>query len=85
MTTYQHPDCTEDPAACRVTVRHWISTLLAWEPQYDGNGMQVNADPNTAVNEMTCATCARVWQTETQAGVTTTRWVAPLAPPPSDL
>jgi hypothetical protein len=77
----QHPACTLDAGECRIAMRHWIDTMIAWEPIYDGNGVMTNSDPNTAVHEYSCATCSRVWQIRTTGGEQTLRDV----PPPATL
>lgn len=69
----RHPDCTADPATCRVSRKHWVQNLIAWEPVYDGNGMMMNSDPNTFISEMSCTTCLRVWQVETLGSTSTVR------------
>jgi len=80
---YQHPACGEDPTVCRITVRHWMEAPQEYVPQFDGTGAIISADPNTAINELTCSTCARVWQHVTSGGETTLRLTP--SPPPPDL
>ena len=71
--TNRHPDCPNEPASCRITAKSSVTTLLAWEPQFDGAGMQVNQDPNTFLTIFTCSTCQGVWQqTRTGDQMTTT-------------
>ena len=71
--TNRHPDCPNEPAACRITAQSSVMTKIAWEPVVDGAGTQVNADPNTVLTVYTCATCAGVWQqTRTGNDVVTT-------------
>lgn len=60
-----NPDCTRDPADCRVTVATSIKQpLIEWTPLFDGNGQQVNADPNTHVRHYRCDTCGDEWEAE---------------------
>jgi hypothetical protein len=68
----RHPSCNRPPAQCRVTRKHWIATQIDWTPLYDGEGVMINIDPNRFINEMSCATCAHVWQVITEHGVSRT-------------
>ena len=70
--THRHPHCEHQALECRVTRKHWIANLVAWTPVYDGAGSMLNSDPNRFINEMSCATCGRVWQVITELGVSHT-------------
>lgn len=72
----RNADCPNAATECRITFTTSIQQpLIDWVPIYDGDGTQVNADPNVIVNTFTCATCAATW---TEA----VTFSAP--PPPSD-
>jgi hypothetical protein len=68
MMTQRHPDCPYGPEVCRVyRASHSVATLIAWTPIFDGNGMQLNSDPNTFVDQYACEMCDGAW-TETRTG-----------------
>ena len=56
---------------CRITSGGAVSTLLHWEPVYDGHGKQTNQNPNTTSWNEHCSTCNRMWSMNRCAGVTT--------------
>jgi hypothetical protein len=60
MANY-HPECSGDPADCRVRTVSTVLTTVAWEPVYDGNGVLTNKDPNTFTSEKVCDTCGAHW------------------------
>jgi hypothetical protein len=70
--TTRHPDCPNEPEACRINKRSYVQQpTIAWEPQYDGAGMQTNSDPNVFITEYSCLTCALVWEDSMTAGAVT--------------
>lgn len=81
----QHPECPYDAEFCRVTRRHYVQQpVQAWTPVYDGNGVQINSDPNTFVDEYACDTCSGSWAQMRTAGQEPQTQVirSPLVPTP---
>jgi hypothetical protein len=65
----QHPDCTHDPAECRISVRASYVTAAQYAPVFDGWGRSAaGPDPNVQTTVMACATCGAEWSVERQAG-----------------
>jgi len=58
---YCHPNCSRDPAECRIRVLNSVVTAIEWAPVYDGHGVMMNRDPNTATTEKICDTCNAHW------------------------
>lgn len=64
----RHPDCPCDPSECRITPRGTsIVEEIEWTPTYDGNGVAVDANPNTYATRMHCDTCNASWTIERTA------------------
>lgn len=64
----RHPDCPS-PNACRIRKGLVETTLMAWQPTYDGDGNQLDADPNTRQQSMWCSVCRKSWKHVTRRGV----------------
>jgi len=65
---YSHPNCTRDPAECRITVVSSTVTAIDWAPVYDGHGVMTNRDPNTSTTVKSCSTCSAEWSEVQSAG-----------------
>lgn len=57
--------CTT-PGWCKINDLGSTTTLLAWKPQYDGDGNQLNHDPNTIETTFECVTCKQKWKRVTR-------------------
>lgn len=58
MLTNPNPNCDGE---CRFQSHGSTSTLVAYIPIYDKNGVNVNPDRNTTSESVTCSTCKRSW------------------------
>ena len=54
------PSCTT-PGWCEIINHGSSTTLLAWKPRYDGDGNQLNHDPNRVESRLECLTCKKKW------------------------
>jgi hypothetical protein len=62
MPQTRSPTCPNSADQCRITVTvSLVEPLIVWQPHYDGNGQQVNSDPNASVREYKCTTCGNAW------------------------
>lgn len=59
--TCSRPDCSLADRGSR-------STLLAWTPTYDRNGILQTEDPNETIRIMECVTCGKQWQIASGGG-----------------
>lgn len=55
---------------CRLVDRGSMTTLLAWNPTYDKNGILQTEDPNDTIQTMECVTCGKRWQIASGGGRT---------------
>jgi hypothetical protein len=55
-----------NPTECRIVNHGSLTTLLAWKPLYDGDGNQLNDDPNMVETMFECRTCKKKWRRITQ-------------------
>lgn len=60
-------DCANE---CRIEIEGQKRTLIAFTPQFDKQGRQINQDPNTTTYTLRCLTCAKLTRIVAQAGVT---------------
>lgn len=56
---------------CRFQHMGCSSTLVAYPPIYDANGVNTNPDMNTTTFGVRCRTCGRHWIGKTRGGETT--------------
>ncbi len=54
------------PGWCQIVDHGTSTTLLAWKPLYDGDGNQLNSDPNRVETMFECRTCKKKWRRITQ-------------------
>ena len=54
------PSCVT-PGWCKINELGTTTTLLAWKPQYDGDGNKLNHDPNRIETIFVCLTCKQKW------------------------
>ena len=69
----RHPKCENDPTNCRIRCIGATGTLMSFVPVFDGNGNQVENDPNTMTISYACNTCSRRWVRVMRAGHTEVR------------
>ncbi len=54
------------PDKCRIhATGPRLSTLMYYEPIYDGYGNNLNPDANRSYEPMKCSTCGREWESQT--------------------
>jgi hypothetical protein len=64
----RHADCQADASQCQISVVTAVrQPMIEWAPLFDGNGVQINSDPNTVVSQYACGFCQRQWQEESRA------------------
>lgn len=61
-----NPECPRDD--CRFLDCGSSSTLVAYIPIYDKNGVNTNPDRNTTTSIFECITCGKRWKCKTQLG-----------------
>jgi hypothetical protein len=64
-----NPECPRED--CRFTQSFGMTTLVAYIPIYDKNGVNINPDRNTTTFEVSCGSCGRMWKGKTCVGETT--------------
>jgi hypothetical protein len=80
-----HPDCTHDPAECRVSVTTSVAQPpIEWTPVYDGTGRMTNADPNTFVTTASCTVCDMAWEERRTGTETTIKTLPPAVTLPAE-
>jgi hypothetical protein len=78
------PECGNPPEMCRLTTRSEVKQpTIPWNPEYNGLGQMVNADPNTFIKVTSCSVCSGEWEdTVTMvAGGTSNKETKVLTPP----
>jgi hypothetical protein len=48
-----------------------MTTLVAYIPIYDKNGVNINPDANTTTFNVNCSSCGKMWAGRTRLGETT--------------
>ena len=64
-----NPECPRED--CRFTYSGGTSTLVAYIPIYDKNGVNINPDANTTTFNVNCSSCGKMWVGATRLGKTT--------------
>jgi hypothetical protein len=64
-----NPECPRED--CRFSHSGGSSTLVAYIPIYDKNGVNTNPDRNTTTFKVNCLTCGKMWVGKTCMGETT--------------
>lgn len=64
-----NPECPRED--CRFTHSGGTSTLVAYIPIYDKNGVNINPDANTTTFSVNCSSCGKMWVGRTRLGKTT--------------
>jgi hypothetical protein len=64
-----NPECPRED--CRFTYSGGTSTLVAYIPIYDKNGVNINPDANTTTFKVNCLSCGKIWIGTTCLGETT--------------
>ena len=64
-----NPECPRED--CRFSHSGGMTTLVAYIPIYDKNGVNTNPDRNTTSFSIECLTCGKMWRGETCMSETT--------------
>ena len=64
-----NPECPRED--CAFSYSGGASTLVAYIPIYDKNGVNINPDRNTTTSIFECITCGKKWKCKMQLGNTT--------------
>jgi len=64
-----NPECPREH--CQFSHSGGSSTLVAYIPIYDKNGVNINPDANTTTFKVNCLTCGKTWAGKTCMGETT--------------
>jgi ribosomal protein S27E len=64
-----NPECVEED--CTFSHSGGTSTLVAYIPVYDKNGVNINPDSNTTTFKVNCLSCGKMWVGKSRLDVTT--------------
>jgi hypothetical protein len=64
-----NPECSRED--CMFISFDGTSTLVAYIPVYDKNGVNTNPDANTTTFKVNCLSCGRMWVGKTRLDETT--------------
>ena len=64
-----NPECPRDD--CAFSYSGGASTLVAYIPIYDKNGVNTNPDANTTTSKINCLSCGKMWVCRTRLGNST--------------
>jgi hypothetical protein len=67
--TNPNPECPRED--CRFTYSGGTSTLVAYIPIYDKNGVNINPDANTTTFKVNCLSCGKMWVGKSRLDETT--------------
>jgi len=67
--TNPNPECPRED--CQFSHSGGSSTLVAYIPIYDKNGVNINPDANTTTFKVNCLTCGKMWVGKTRLDETT--------------
>ena len=55
-----NPECPRED--CRFSYGGGMTTLVAYIPIYDKNGVNINPDRNIKTFEVSCGSCGKMWK-----------------------
>jgi hypothetical protein len=64
-----NPECPRED--CQFFYSDRSSTLVAYIPIYDKNGVNINPDANTTTFKVNCSTCGKTWVGKSRLDETT--------------
>ena len=64
-----NPECPRED--CAFSHSGGTSTLVAYIPVYDKNGVNINPDSNTTTFKVICLSCGKMWVGKSRLDVTT--------------
>lgn len=64
-----NPECPRED--CRFTHSGGRTTLVAYIPTYDKNGVNINPDRNTTTFDVSCGSCGKMWVGKSRLDETT--------------
>jgi hypothetical protein len=64
-----NPECPRED--CRFTQSFGTTTLVAYIPIYDKNGVNINPDANTTTFKVNCLSCGKMWVGKSRLDETT--------------